>query len=399
MPKRCFIIKVQEARYLTQTEWITVQDPFALLWTSSTKDSKVHTRTIKNGGRSALWNEIFELTVDNDEKESIFLEVMNKNGLFADKLIGKAKFSCLDIGDDRVENWIRIYSDNGADAGEVKIDACRKKEEVEEVLQQAETVDEPAQPCFLPPVQTQSISHISSIPVERSVPIVQPVPPVIERPAPIAQHLPQVIERPAPIAQPTPQVMERPAPIVQIVPAVIERPAPIVQSPPPLPSGWTALVDPSTNRTYYVNQIKHTTQWVIPTQPAEQAEPIIYSPQVVHATVIDTPVLVAVEATAYESPQPQYLQQPSQPTYSNPQPQYLQQRSQPVVQHNPYVPQPSQTVAHTSTAPLQSIAAQFSLRQLDTVSPLPPGWSEKKTPEGRPYYFNHISNSTTWERP
>lgn len=31
--------------------------------------------------------------------------------------------------------------------------------------------------------------------------------------------------------------------------------------------------------------------------------------------------------------------------------------------------------------------------------PLPPGWSKKTTLEGKVYYVNHISNTTTWDRP
>ncbi|KAH8094188.1 ubiquitin protein ligase [Aureococcus anophagefferens] len=32
-------------------------------------------------------------------------------------------------------------------------------------------------------------------------------------------------------------------------------------------------------------------------------------------------------------------------------------------------------------------------------SPLPPGWEEKFTPEGKPYYVDHNTKSTHWERP
>jgi WW domain/C2 domain len=538
MPKRTYIIKVEEARYLRQTEWITVQDPYCVLWTSSMKDSKVNTSVFKNGGKIAVWNEIFELTAENDEKESIYLEVMNKNGLFSDKSIGKAKFSCLDIGEDRVENWMRIYADNGGDAGEIKIDACRKKEDVEEIIQQpAETVH----PQYLPSLQSQSIAQITPIQVVQPVPVEQPMPPVIERPVPIVQPLPPIVERSAPIAQPLPQVVERAAPtvhplpqqpsqvaapslpfgwtavldptsnrtyyvnqikkttqwvvpteradqpepavyqqpvvqataiptsvVVQPLPQAVVRSAPVVQplpqqpsqvAAPSLPFGWTAVLDPTSNRTYYVNQIKKTTQWVVPTERADQPEPALYQQPAVHATVIETPVAVAIEATEYENQHPQYLQKPSQPSYSNPQPQdysrdrapsqpqYLQQPAQPnylnpqtqnsqdfsrdrapsqpqylqqPAQPNYLSPQPQYSQdfsrdrapsqpqylqdstrdrAVSIPVPLNSVAAHFSLRAMDTVTPLPPGWSEKKTPEGRPYYYNHIMNSTTWDRP
>lgn len=31
--------------------------------------------------------------------------------------------------------------------------------------------------------------------------------------------------------------------------------------------------------------------------------------------------------------------------------------------------------------------------------PLPPGWEERFTPEGRPYYVSHLSRTTTWVDP
>ena len=33
------------------------------------------------------------------------------------------------------------------------------------------------------------------------------------------------------------------------------------------------------------------------------------------------------------------------------------------------------------------------------AAPLPPGWEEKKTPDGKPYYVDHNTKTTHWERP
>ena len=33
------------------------------------------------------------------------------------------------------------------------------------------------------------------------------------------------------------------------------------------------------------------------------------------------------------------------------------------------------------------------------AAPLPPGWEEKRTPDGKPYYVDHNTKTTHWERP
>ena len=36
---------------------------------------------------------------------------------------------------------------------------------------------------------------------------------------------------------------------------------------------------------------------------------------------------------------------------------------------------------------------------LQKAEPLPPGWVEQRTPEGKPYYWNTVANETSWDRP
>lgn len=48
-------------------------------------------------------------------------------------------------------------------------------------------------------------------------------------------------------------------------------------------------------------------------------------------------------------------------------------------------------------APTPHRPIQPSTDSSDT--PLPPGWAQKDTPEGRPYYVDHNTRNTTWVRP
>jgi hypothetical protein len=62
---------------------------------------------------------------------------------------------------------------------------------------------------------------------------------------------------------------------------------------------------------------------------------------------------------------------------------------------------PAETSMVAAPILLQSpvLTPPSSIHSSDTLSPLPPGWEERSTPEGRLYYVNHNSQSTTWDRP
>lgn len=53
------------------------------------------------------------------------------------------------------------------------------------------------------------------------------------------------------------------------------------------------------------------------------------------------------------------------------------------------------TYARTSSHP--SLPAELAALKL--LNPLPDGWELRATADGRPYYVNHITKTTTWEPP
>ncbi|KAF9917609.1 hypothetical protein BX616_000494 [Lobosporangium transversale] len=64
---------------------------------------------------------------------------------------------------------------------------------------------------------------------------------------------------------------------------------------------------------------------------------------------------------------------------------------------------PSQTIANPSTSTSSSNAAGLAPISLNSTTagsgPLPAGWEQRLTPEGRPYYVDHNTRSTTWVDP
>ena len=129
-----------------------------------------------------------------------------------------------------------------------------------------------------------------------------------------------------------------------------------IQRPYGVPAGTAVEVDIE-GRQYYV------------TIPEGVPEGGAFSAQVPLQT---GPVVAQAAPAQPQVAQAQYAPQPQQ--YAQPQ-QYEQQQQQ------QYAPPPQQ-------------AAPPSYE-----SPLPPGWEEKKTPDGKPYYVDHNTKSTHWERP
>lgn len=114
-------IEAKSGRYLHNTELFTKQDPYLRMWTSSTVtvDPILRTKTHFDGGRAASWEETFVIDIKDQTAEHFFLEVMDHNDVTSDRLVGKAKIACSDLGSEAVEAWVKIYRDDGQDAGEV----------------------------------------------------------------------------------------------------------------------------------------------------------------------------------------------------------------------------------------------------------------------------------------
>ncbi|XP_075389309.1 E3 ubiquitin-protein ligase NEDD4-like isoform X2 [Tenrec ecaudatus] len=148
-----------------------------------------------------------------------------------------------------------------------------------------------------------------------------------------------------------------------------------VHTTPGLPSGWEERKD-TKNRTYYVNHNNRTTTWTRPIMQlaedgasgsATNCSSHLIEPQIRRPRSLSSPTvtLSAPLEGAKDSP----IRRAVKDTLSNPQ-----------------SPQPS---PYNSPKPQHKVTQSF----------LPPGWEMRIAPNGRPFFIDHNTKTTTWEDP
>ena len=155
---------------------------------------------------------------------------------------------------------------------------------------------------------------------------------------------------------------------------------------PGLPYGWEEKFEPNTGRFYYINHNTRTTQWEKPVQALSQDfNNMRISPQ---------PQPIGGYQTVQQVPMQQQIVQPQIGGYQPIQQAPMQQSfAQPQTYNNQQVYQTTGFNQPTFNNPTQGY-------QPNQIRPLPNGWEEKIDPQsGRPYYVNHFSKTTQWERP
>ncbi|KAJ3106871.1 hypothetical protein HDU97_005358 [Phlyctochytrium planicorne] len=140
----------------------------------------------------------------------------------------------------------------------------------------------------------------------------------------------------------------------------------------PLPSGWERRVD-HLGRTYYVDHNSRSTTWQRP-------------------TVASTPQSNAEAATATAEAERRQLAQRSLPSADLP-----PSANTPSVSPATTPAQPTTTTPAAAPASTPSSAAGAA--QTANLGPLPAGWEQRYTPEGRPYFVDHNTRTTTWLDP
>ncbi|XP_020026114.2 E3 ubiquitin-protein ligase NEDD4-like isoform X4 [Castor canadensis] len=148
-----------------------------------------------------------------------------------------------------------------------------------------------------------------------------------------------------------------------------------VHTTPGLPSGWEERKD-AKGRTYYVNHNNRTTTWTRPIMQlaedgasgsATSSNSHLIEPQIRRPRSLSSPTvtLSAPLEGAKDSP----IRRAVKDTLSNPQ-----------------SPQPS---PYNSPKPQHKVTQSF----------LPPGWEMRIAPNGRPFFIDHNTKTTTWEDP
>ncbi|XP_054035254.1 E3 ubiquitin-protein ligase NEDD4-like isoform X3 [Dryobates pubescens] len=148
-----------------------------------------------------------------------------------------------------------------------------------------------------------------------------------------------------------------------------------VHTTPGLPSGWEERKD-AKGRTYYVNHNNRTTTWTRPIMQlaedgmvgsAANSSNHLSEPQIRRPRSLSSPTVTL--SAPLEGIKDSPVRRAVKDTLSNPQ-----------------SPQPS---PYNSPKPQHKVAQSF----------LPPGWEMRIAPNGRPFFIDHNTKTTTWEDP
>ncbi|CAG8539950.1 78_t:CDS:10 [Ambispora leptoticha] len=141
----------------------------------------------------------------------------------------------------------------------------------------------------------------------------------------------------------------------------------------PLPSGWERRVD-HLGRTYYVDHNTRTTTWTRPSMTATSAQRL---------------------------QERQNITEMERQRHNN----RTLPEERPSGTSTPLLNSPSSTsvntidTAATSVSSTNGVAPMLSSATTAGYGPLPSGWEQRHTPEGRPYFVDHNTRTTTWVDP
>lgn len=344
---------------------------------------------LENGGSIAIWNDKFTIPVNDFEKEFLFIEVKNRN-MTGSVLIGRCKLPCREATDTPVENWYAIFDEGGQPAGEVLLRISKSQFIASTFASAGPKTGATGSSCnqsLLQGVALIQDGHAAQSSAAflsgKGVPNVS-----YEQPA---QAVPGGFREPVHCAVPT-QTSD--------VSGFTSSASTVVQQQVRGPAGFST---PSTSGVAYATPSSqngpapqhqyaqpYVQQYVQPyaqQQRVPQQTYVVYGqpmqPQQ-HAGGFITPQNVGVGyATSYgysQTPMPQN-------------PNYTQAYGYPA--HHAYAGGGHTPVPH----PTSAYAASYVSSTSPSPAPLPPGWEERKTPEGKSFYVDHTTKSTTWTRP
>ena len=419
------ILKVQfrGARQLHNTSTFGSQSPYARCWTTSTRDNKFETRVSESTGTSAVWNDTTSMIVSDASVEYFYVEVKAK-GRLSDSLIGRLKVACSDFPQNDTEMTLKVITEAGSGGGEIFIAASLKVASTQLPIPSAATA-------------TGAIPSATPFPLSDSQGLAKPfVPPTVNNAVPMGNSF-----------STSPRI-----PAISALPSV--SPVPVISSTSQSNlSQYTNNTSESlrcTNDSTTTTSIRSTksettpspssyrSSFATPVQPLP--ENIASSKELTSFAHIQVPVgnerknNVVCPACTYE-----YSAFGSGVTtcemcasrfnigdavaHSRPasiagvQTQFsavpLNGREKMFV-----VPTPTQTVqkGFAGTVPICAVPMQAPQQAIQTsfvggspicavsagpmqAPPLPDFWEERMSGNGRPYYINHVTKTTTWTRP
>ncbi|PPQ70016.1 hypothetical protein CVT26_013304 [Gymnopilus dilepis] len=358
-PERYIKVTLHGATNLVKRELLSLPDPFAVLTVDGEQTS---TTGVFRRSLNPTWNETFDIKV-------------RQSSMIAVQIFDHRKFRKRDQG------FLGVFNISAAEALELAANhtgAIQKdltmssnnlpvygKISLSFALPQPAQAAQPAhQPLNHPVPSTSHVPQNAQPPVQPSFDRLRlsnpsPVPQAVHE----EQHPPRVLQNTlsTPSLRPTPSsghlsMNNVTPPIARVEPQ--QRPASTSGPTParmlddeagnPLPPGWERRIDPQ-GRPYYVDHNTRSTTWHRPQSISQQGGP--------------------------------------PPASSRP------------VSSQGAARNPSATAASpaTATSPATSTATSQTGTYADI--PLPLGWEERRTPEGRPYFVDHNTRTTTWTDP
>lgn len=387
-------ITVVAADGLSKRDVFRLPDPFAVI---TVDGEQTHTTSVIKKTLNPYWNENFDINVDESSliavqifdqrkfkrRDQGFLGVVNiRVGDAIDLELGGHEMLTLDLkksNDNLVVHGKLILSLTTNVSAPISNPGPSQISGLSQDIGNLSITTGTTEPSVssLTPTATQNLSasSLSRSPSSQGPPEHVPMPTPSVNPQPIAAEIANSRpEHPAP-AQPIPQTQ----PAQQTAPITTQSNAnqntnfsPYEDQYGPLPSGWERRIDPL-GRTYYVDHTTRSTTWHRPA-PNNQVNNQERSDEVNVARDHNNRRILVDEMLD------------NQPTAGGDRPPTAQSQQLPVGNQ---APPPAGGVINAGTGAATTAG----------TGALPAGWEERYTPEGRPYYVDHNTRTTTWVDP
>ncbi|OZJ05124.1 putative E3 ubiquitin-protein ligase hulA [Bifiguratus adelaidae] len=335
---RSIRLTVIAADGVAKKDFLKYPDPFAV---ASVDGGQTHSTTVMKKTLNPYWNETFELQVFDQRKykkskdQGFLGEVKVKISSIFDIAVG---------GDEMLTLELKMMGSNEVVPGKLILNVTTNV--IPGLRSHTSGVLDSVSPHPSKPVSTHSNASTS-------VPTQSPT-------TPSAAHLTSGLQNMS-VTGRQPEI-------------VGQSQSTFADSQGPLPPGWERRVD-NLGRTYYVDHNTRTTTWNRPNSNMSDSDRVTDR---AHQTELERQQMLG-RTLPGERPQSASSSQTS-----------LQDTSQPGTPRTPVTP--------VSTAPTSAPATPGGSTDPGS-GPLPAGWEMRTTNEGRPYFVDHNTRTTTWVDP
>ena len=341
-----------------------ISDPYVRV--SLRRDKKIFSKTTKTRKRtrSPEWNELLQFKDVNFNKDVVLFEVFDANRLTRDNFLGRViiKLSQFPIERKKVDITQQVQP--------VTFDLRGRsaKSRVSGSIKMTLLYFNNPDPAAPPPLPPRVIPSRNSGPNRRHQDIGSLVPG--------ARGNPQLSVTPSVSTSSGQQNgLTRQTTVSGNDWTVVER-----DEEQPLPQGWEQRLD-ANGRVFYVDHINHRTQWERPrTSGREMTAHFELQRRRQFQQTMRRRIPTSENSGVGDSPS-QSLLSPGRPDLRN------SPTSSPVARPRP---------GHVQ---IQRPVSAIDQRQPSIDDNLPPGWEVRTTSNGRKFYVNHNSRTTTWEHP